>query len=161
MPRKRQWTYCPKQIGPKTKSKEDKEEDGTKGNGYSDLKRYENREKEEISSSTPGAIYKVELDNSHPLAYGYPGFYYTLKLDDRVYQFFKEGGWNVGIIRKNNYVSGFTGSKARNLLEDGLVFGVQDLGKGELVYMADDPLFRSFWENGKLLFCNAVFMVGQ
>jgi hypothetical protein len=46
-------------------------------------------------------------------------------------------------------------------LEDGLVFGVQDLGKGELVYLADDPLFRSFWENGKLLFCNAVFMVGQ
>jgi hypothetical protein len=29
------------------------------------------------------------------------------------------------------------------------------------VYMADDPLFRSFWENGKLLFCNAVFLVGQ
>jgi hypothetical protein len=145
----------------KTKPKEDKEEDGAKEIGYADLKRYENRERDEISSSTPGAIYKVELDNSHPLAYGYPGFYYTLKLDDRVYQFFKEGGWNVGIIRKNNYVSGFTGSKAKDLLEDGLVFGVQDLGKGELVYLADDPLFRSFWENGKLLFCNAVFMVGQ
>jgi hypothetical protein len=28
-------------------------------------------------------------------------------------------------------------------------------------FVADDPLFRSFWENGKLLFCNAVFLVGQ
>jgi len=25
----------------------------------------------------------------------------------------------------------------------------------------DDPIFRSFWENGKLLFSNAVFMVGE
>jgi hypothetical protein len=42
-----------------------------------------------------------------------------------------------------------------------LIFGVEDMGRGEVIYMADDPLFRSFWENGKLLFCNAVFLVGQ
>jgi hypothetical protein len=35
------------------------------------------------------------------------------------------------------------------------------MGRGSVVYMVDDPLFRSFWENGKLLFSNAVFMVGQ
>jgi hypothetical protein len=29
------------------------------------------------------------------------------------------------------------------------------------VFLADDVLFRSFWENGKLLLCNAVFLVGQ
>jgi len=38
---------------------------------------------------------------------------------------------------------------------------VQTLGRGTVVYMADDPVFRSFWENGKLLLGNAVFMVGQ
>ena len=30
-----------------------------------------------------------------------------------------------------------------------------------VVFLADDVLFRSFWENGKLLLCNAVFLVGQ
>ena len=75
--------------------------------------------------------------------------------------FFKEGGWNVGVVRKNGYVSGFTGVKAREKIKDGVIFGVQDIGRGKIVYMADDPLFRSFWENGKLLFCNAVFLVGQ
>ena len=25
----------------------------------------------------------------------------------------------------------------------------------------DDILFRNFWENGKLMFCNALFLVGQ
>jgi hypothetical protein len=84
-----------------------------------------------------------------------------LKLDDNVYEFLKDGGWNVGVIKKDNYVSGFAGSKAKEKLKDGLIFGVQELGRGQIVYLADDPLFRSFWENGKLLFCNAVFMVGE
>ena len=114
-----------------------------------------------MTSSVPGSIYKVELDNSHPLAFGYPDHYYTLKQDDNVYEFIKEEGWNVGIIKKENYVSGFTGNKAKEKLKDGLIFGVQDMGRGEVVYLADNPLFRSFWENGKLLFCNAVFLVGE
>jgi hypothetical protein len=134
----------------------DKKEDD-----YSVLHRYGNRQRDEVMNSVPGSIYKVELDNSHPLAFGYPDHYYTLKQDDNVYEFIKDGGWNVGIIKKDNYVSGFTGNKAKEKLKDGLIFGVQDMGRGEIIYMADDPLFRSFWENGKLLFCNAVFLVGQ
>lgn len=137
------------------------EEKDRKDNSYTDLHRYGNRQRDEIASSVPGSIYKVELDNSHPLAFGYPDHYYTLKQDDNVYEFLKDGGWNVGVIRKDNYVSGFTGNKAKEKLKDGLVFGVQDMGRGKIVYLADDPLFRSFWENGKLLFCNAVFLVGQ
>ena len=51
--------------------------------------------------------------------------------------------------------------KVKNKMKDGLVFGVQDMGNGTVVYLADDPLFRNFWEAGKLLFSNAVFLVGQ
>jgi hypothetical protein len=140
--------------------KKDDEKD-KKTDDYSALRRYGNRERDEVVSSVPGSIYKVELDNSHPLAFGYPDHYYTLKQDDNVYEFIKDGGWNVGIIRKDNYVSGFTGNKAKERLKDGLIFGVEDMGRGEVIYMADNPLFRNFWENGKLLFCNAVFLVGQ
>jgi hypothetical protein len=148
--------------GLKQKNTDDKKDDDKdRKEDYSALHRYENRERDELVNSTPGAIYKVELDNSHPLAFGYPDYYYTLKQDENVYEFLKDGGWNVGIIRKDNYVSGFTGSKAKEKLKDGLVFGVQEMGKGQIVYLADDVLFRSFWENGKLLFCNAVFLVGQ
>jgi len=149
--------------GLKAKGQEDKKDDdkGKKDDDYSVLRRYGNRQRDEVMNNVPGSIYKVELDNSHPLAFGYPDRYYTLKQDDHVYEFIREGGWNVGVIKKDNYVSGFTGNKAKEKLKDGLVFGVQEMGRGEIIYMADDPLFRSFWENGKLLFCNAVFLVGQ
>jgi hypothetical protein len=127
---------------------------------YEDIRLYEHRERENASSSIPGAIYKVELDNTHPLGFGFPNFYHTLKLDDTVYKYLS-GGWNVGVVKKDNYVSGFVGVQAKKKLTDGLIFGVQEIGNGSVVYLADNPLFRGFWENGKLLFSNAVFMVGN
>lgn len=130
-------------------------------NAYEALRKYENRERDDLPNVTPGAIYKVELDNTHPLAFGYPSTYYTLKQDDRLYEFIKEGGWNVGVLKKGQQVAGFVGSRLQPRLQDALVFGTQNLGNGTIVYLTDDVLFRSFWEGGKLLFANAVFLVGQ
>jgi hypothetical protein len=125
------------------------------------IRRYEARERDAISGTTPGSIFKVQLDNTHPLAFGYPDYYYTLKQDAAIYDFFKEDGWNVGVLRKDKPVEGFVGTTLAKRLQNGLLFGVQDIGRGTVTYLTDDVLFRSFWENGKLLFTNAVFFVGQ
>ena len=143
--------------GIKMKKADDKEKDEP---SYDDLKRYENRERDGISDYIPGAIYRVDLDNSHPLAFGYPDHYYTLKLDGNMPEFM-QNGWNVGVLKNSNEVSGFVGNSLREKIKDGLVFGVQSYGSGNIVYLADNPLFRSFWENGKLLFVNAVFLAGR
>jgi hypothetical protein len=149
--------------GIKLKGSDDKSDDKKDDDkdDYSYLRRYENRERDYLSNYSPGAIYKLELDNSHPLAFGYDQNYYTLKQDDRIYEFFKDEGWNVGVIKKDNQVAGFVGVRLKEKLRDGLLFGVQNMGRGSIVYLADNPVFRSFWENGKLLFGNAVFLVGQ
>jgi hypothetical protein len=142
--------------------KEKKADDSTgKKDTYAALQTFDERERDFLSGYIPGSIYKVEMDNTHPLAFGYPKYYYTLKQDDAMYEFIKSGGWNVGVIKKENQVSGFVGAKLKDRLKDGLLFGVQDMGSGAVVYLADDILFRSFWENGKLMLCNAVFLVGQ
>lgn len=128
---------------------------------YENLRRYDDREREALKDYTPGSIYKVELDNSHPLAFGYPTYYHTLKQDATQYEFLKEGGWNVGVVKKEGPVSGFVGTALSKRLQNHLVFGVQEVGRGTVTYLTDDVLFRSFWDNGKLLFANAVFLVGQ
>jgi hypothetical protein len=138
-----------------------KSEDTDSKDVYNALKRYENRERDELANVTPGSIFKVDLDNTHPLAFGYPNYYYTLKQDDHIYEFIKEGGWNVGVIKREKQIAGFVGSKLQKRLQDGLLFGVQNIGRGNITYLADNVLFRSFWENGKLMFSNAVFLVGQ
>ncbi|MFT3909975.1 MAG: M14 family metallopeptidase [Ferruginibacter sp.] len=127
---------------------------------YQLLQNYDFREREALTNNNPGSIFKVDVDNTHPLMFGYPKYYYTLKRDNAVYDFMKEG-WNAGVIKKEDQLSGYVGYKLNPKLKDGLLFGVQELGNGTVTYLTDDVIFRDFWENGKLMFCNAVFFVGQ
>ncbi len=122
---------------------------------------YGRSEREEIKDEITGAIFKTEVDNSQPLAYGYGDTYFSLKLGNDAYPYLKEG--NVAYINKREAgpVSGFAGSEARKKMERTLVFGVEKYGEGHIVYMVDDPLFRGFWANGQLFFVNALFMVGE
>ncbi len=142
------------------KAKKADDTDKKDSNSYSALKVYQYREREAVSGGTPGSIWKVTLDNTHPLAFGFPNYYFTLKQDDAIYEFMKDG-WNVGVIKKENQVAGFVGTGLQSKLKDGLLFGVQNMGGGSVTYLADNLMFRSFWENGKLMFCNALFLVGQ
>jgi len=138
-----------------------KGEDKKSGSDSVWVSRYENRERDAVSGITPGSVWPVQLDNTHPLAFGYPNKYFTLKLDGNVLEPLKEDGWNVGVLKVNEPVAGFAGKGLRSSLQEGTLFGVQGMGRGQVVCLVDNPLFRSFWENGKLLFTNAVFLVGQ
>lgn len=143
----------------KVKEEEKKKDDKAKeGNPTDDLKQYGNREREFVMEETPGSIYKVTMDNTHPLGFGYDKTYFGLLLEASNYAFLKEG-WNVGYTGKNAIVAGFAGKNARKKLENSLIYGVQDMGRGKVIYLVNNPLFRGFWYNGKLLFGNAVFMV--
>lgn len=122
------------------------------------LKRFGDQTRKALQSSNPGSIYRITLDNSHPLSFGYREDYYSLKLESDPFEYLEEG-WNVGITRPDAHVSGFTGHKIKSRLGHSLTFGVEEIGDGAVIYMADNPLFRGFWENGKLLFANAVFLV--
>ena len=127
----------------------------------SQLASYASRERRAISQDISGAIFRVRLDNTHPLAFGYPDYYYTLKRGTDHYAYLNDG-WNVGTLAgQENLVSGFVGAEVHSQLDDSLIFGVEERGSGQLVYMVDNPLFRSFWYNGKLLLANAVFLVGH
>ncbi len=123
-------------------------------------KTYGNAERDDLTTFIPGAIYKVRLDNTHPVAYGYPDYYYTLKQDARIYAGIK-GGWNVGVLSSNAYTAGFVGSKLKLQLKQGVVIGEKKYGNGDIIIFNDDVLFRLFWQNGKMLFANAVFLAGN
>ncbi|MBC3541499.1 M14 family metallopeptidase [Rufibacter sediminis] len=125
-----------------------------------DLKKYANRERESISEEVQGSVFRINLDNTHPLAFGYGTTYPALIRTNTLPQFMKDA-WNVGVVKGEAPATGFVGSKAKADLQNGMVLGVQDLGRGQVVYLVDNPLFRAFWQGGKLLFGNAVFLVGQ
>ncbi|MGY5847419.1 M14 family zinc carboxypeptidase [Salegentibacter sp. HM20] len=121
---------------------------------------YAQRERESAKNLITGSIIKTTIDNTHPMAFGYDPVYHSLKLSNNSYAFLKDG-YNVGYIEEPQIVSGFAGSRATKNLENSLVFGEERMGRGSVIYLTDNPLFRAFWENGKLFFVNSIFFVNN
>ena len=125
------------------------------------LKKYKDKNRSRLSDASYGSIIRVDVDNTHPLMYGYGKKYFSLRQGSRLYPYLSKG-WNVGTIKNSSsHVSGFMGYRVKQKIKDNLIFGVHENGKGRIIYLADNPLFRGFWYSGKLLFGNAVFMVGS
>ncbi len=140
-------------------AKKEAEKEGGERKKEDELMRYEAQERNSVKGFISGAIYKTTMDNSHPLGYGYSDHYFTLKNGVAHYAYLAGGG-NVAVIEDGNaHISGFVGANAKEKVNKSLVFGVESKGGGNIIYMVDNPLFRDFWENGKLVFGNAVFIV--
>ncbi|MEM1119235.1 MAG: M14 family zinc carboxypeptidase [Bacteroidota bacterium] len=122
------------------------------------VKKYADQERDFIKGFIPGAIFKLKVDNTHPLAYGLPDYYFTLKTTNRNYEV-SEDLWNVGYIDKQPFSVGFVGSKARKNVEESVVLATQSLGRGDVIYLVDNPLYRAFWEQGTFVMSNALFLV--
>jgi hypothetical protein len=121
---------------------------------------YADRERQSANNRITGAIFKSEVDNTHPMAFGYDKNYFTLKLGSAAYSLL-DSGYNVAHISDSKVFSGFTGKDAIKNLDNTLIFGEEQMGSGSFIYMVDNPLFRGFWENGKLFLVNSIFFVNS
>ncbi len=119
-------------------------------------KPYRMRERESISDQLPGAIVKAKVDNTHPLAFGLPDYYFSLKTTPNAFQMPEKA--TAAVYLEDSYQSyGFIGSRVKPQLKKTPLAEAQKMGEGQAIYFIDNPLFRCFWEEGKMLFANAVF----
>lgn len=135
------------------KRKEEPKSDAAKGN----TQQYGSRDHDDFANSIPGAIYKVYLDQTHPLAYGIGKYYYTLKTDANIYEPL-ESGYNIGLLKSDSYVAGVAGTKVKAKIATGMLYASQEIGKGQVFYIATGLIFRNFWESGKQVLVNGVFL---
>lgn len=119
---------------------------------------YSKREQDDFENAIPGAIYKVYMDDTHPLTFGLGKDYYTLKTDDKLYEISNDA-FNVGLLKADSYTSGIAGQTVKNRLSSGgTLYCTQSVGKGTVIYLATNSLFRNFWEAGKQMWVNGVFL---
>lgn len=122
---------------------------------------YNLRERESIKDLITGSIIKTKIDNTHPMAFRYDETYFSLKLSNKSFSFLNEG-YNVAYLQENpEIISGFAGSEAVKNIKNSMIFGEEKMEKGSFIYLVDNPLFRAFWENGKLFFVNSIFFVNN
>jgi hypothetical protein len=144
------------------KTKKPKEQaDEKEENSADNLTPFGDRERKNIANLITGSVFKSTVDNSHPMAFGYKTAYFSLKLSGVAYNYLNKG-YNVGYFDKDSKnISGYAGSKVVKEVPESLLFGEEPMGSGSIVYMVDNVLFRSFWENGKLFVANAVFFLNS
>ena len=153
-------------IKKKPKEKKDEDEEDTEDNedrpDSDTLKVYGERDRDRETERNQGSIYQVSVDNTHPLAFGFGQESFVLKRGTVSPAYLSgSGSWNVGVLKVHSLVSGQVGFEVKEKIEESLAYGVQQMGKGSIVYLIDNPLFRGFWYSGQLLMANAVFLVGQ
>ena len=142
---------------------DEEESEATKTNKAADLaaryNHYSDAERLAISDYVPGAIFELSVDSSHPLGFGLGDTYFSLRTNSTTFPL-QVGMSNVIVHPKENgKVLGFAGNKIKKRLNDSAAFIVESKGRGNVIYMADNPLFRGFWYNGLFLFSNALFIV--
>lgn len=121
---------------------------------------YADRARRTIAHRIPGTIFRAQVDRTHPLSYGFGTHYFTLKTIADAYAHLTDATNAVYLDDKLLYF-GFAGSSALEDIRGSIVFAEERQGRGVIVYMVDNPLFRGFWEIGHLAFCNALFFCGN
>jgi hypothetical protein len=116
------------------------------------LKAFGDERRHTISERSSGAIYKVKLDSTHPYTFGMGAEWFVMKRSAGLP--YLSSGSNIGYITTSEPVSGFAGYKYKEKIKNTLVIGSERIGRGEVVYIADNPYFRAYWKSGRILLGN-------
>jgi hypothetical protein len=126
-----------------------------KSNDIKLLKKFGDERRHLLSERSAGSIYRVMVDTTNPFVFGLGNEWFMMKRS-QAYPFLNNGN-NIGYILDNKPVAGFAGYKFQELIKNTMVIGSERVGKGEVIYIADDPYYRAFWKSGRPLLWNVVF----
>ncbi len=106
-----------------------------------------------------GAIFKVDLDISHPVAYGYHDETIPVYKNNSIFiKPSKNPFSTVAMYTKNPHIDGYvTQENIDKYITKSAAIIVSPLGRGRVVLFADNPNFRGAWYGTNKLFMNAIF----
>ena len=110
--------------------------------------------------SVGGAIFKVDLDLTHPLSFGYRDMQIPVYKNNSVWLAPSKNEYaTVAKYTKNPHIDGFiTKKNMEEFLKPSASLIVSKVGGGRVVLFADNPNFRGSWYGTNKLFLNALFL---
>ena len=104
-----------------------------------------------------GAIFEVELDNTHPIAYGYNKNVSLFRRGTHFFELSEGPSANVGRYSNDPLVSGYISEEKEAEMKNTASIIARRQGLGHVVLFADNPSFRAFWYGTDGLLLNAIF----
>ena len=109
-----------------------------------------------------GAIFKIDLDLTHPIGYGYTRRTLPVYRSSSVWLKPSKNNYStVAKYTKDAHIDGYISDKNYELLLKSASIIVSPIGKGRVVLFADNPNFRGAWYGTNKLFLNAIFFGDQ
>lgn len=106
-----------------------------------------------------GAIFKINLDLTHPIAYGYHDKEMPIYKNNKVFLSPSKSRFStVAKYTQNPHIDGYvTPYNINNYIKKSAAIIVSKIGNGRVVLFADNPNFRGAWYGTNKLFMNAIF----
>jgi ribonuclease HII len=110
--------------------------------------------------SLGGVILRVDLDVTHPLAFGYRDTDIPVYKNNNVWLSPSKNEYStVAKYSRNALIDGYISTKnSEEFLKSSASLIVSPLGSGRVVLFADNPNFRGSWYGTNRLFLNALFL---
>ena len=123
---------------------------------------FEERSKFFGAQKIGGAIFEAEIDNSHPINFGYNSDKIALFRNTTIFIKPNKDSFNNPIIyTENPLLSGYISKQNLKLLSKTVPLKISTLGKGKILGFTDNTNFRGFWYGTNRLLMNAIFFRNQ
>lgn len=105
-----------------------------------------------------GSIYRIDLDTSHPLGFGYEDRELLVYRNSNLFVNPVENPYStVAVYKESPLVSGYISKENLEKLPNTASVFVHGLGAGRVIAFVDNPNFRGTWFGTNKLFFNALF----
>lgn len=122
---------------------------------------YDSKSEIDGAQRMTGAIFRADIDLTHPLNFGSQQPYIDLIKTNSVFMKPAKNPFASPVRYGTDPLqSGFITRQNYEALKGTASVVVQTVGKGRVIHMADNPNFRAFWLGGMKMFMNAVFFGG-
>ena len=118
---------------------------------------YEDIQAKKGSQRIGGAIFQINLDNTHPVAYGYQKKLPIFRNNETLYDLSTSDAANVGRYNKKPLISGYISNDMNDQIKNTASIIARRVGSGSVILFADNPHFRAFWHGTEGLLLNALF----
>ena len=119
---------------------------------------YADRSKARGAQVIGGAIFNMEIDRTHPLAYGY--YQNSLPVFKRGTLFLEPAKRTISNpfkYSKNPLLSGYVSDENLKQISGSPAVSVSTFGEGKVIAFTDNHNFRAFWYGTNRLFINSIF----
>ena len=120
-------------------------------------KRFGDAREDAALKSISGAMFEVKIDSTHPLAYGFPSDTVPVFRRGTYHYQRPENSYQTAAIY-GDVIAGYVNDEnAKELRGTAAVF-VVPVGKGRVIVLADNPVFRGYMRATEPFFTNAVYL---